>query len=84
MRIPSEAQTPALSGDQPEAVRSDDINGLQPSNLLSPQARAGRFSLNTVLGQAVTRVREEPLTTEDDPVEQCLLPYHIAVSLFEG
>ncbi|KPI40628.1 Protein priB [Cyphellophora attinorum] len=68
-------------------MTAEGIDGLQPSSLLSEPARSGRFSLSSILRPHQSREvlsKEGSPTRGDDPVSSGLLPYHIAVSLFEG
>lgn len=76
-------------------VHREGHGGLQPSELLSKQARAGRFSLQNVLSisSLLRSDSDEPSDSEmkypeamfgpDDPIQNNILTYPVALGLYE-
>ena len=65
-----------------------EVDGLQPSSLLSQSATKGKFSMANILsiGRDHDGDPTQPPSAlpEGDPIIKGIVSYHIATSLFEG
>lgn len=85
---PRDQQRPSRTRDGRSSHFWAEVDGLQPSSLLNREAARGRFSMQNILSvsseQDIDSAQSNSSISEDDPILQGLVSYHVAASLFEG